>query len=56
MKLLASRELPNTYLPLKLRVFVDIITALMVEKNSEVAEMAKKVMRKLKEVVERKGF
>ena len=36
------------YPPLKLRVFVDDITALLMVKKKEVAEMAKKVMRKLK--------
>ena len=41
--------------PLKLRVFVDDITALLRRKNKVVAEMAKKVMKKLKEEVERKG-
>ena len=41
--------------PLKLRVFVDDITALLTEKNKEVTEMAKKVMKKLKEEVEKKG-
>ena len=41
--------------PLKLRVFVDDITAFLMEKYKEVAEMAKKVMKKLKEEVEKKG-
>ena len=36
---------------LKLKVFVDDITALSKEKNRDVAEMAKKVMKKLKEEV-----
>ena len=44
------------YPPLKLRVFVDDITALVKGRNKEVAEMAKKVMKKLKEEVEKKGF
>ena len=44
------------YPPLKLRVFVDNIIALMKEKTGEVAEMAKKVMNKLKEEVEKKGL
>ena len=48
-------KLPKFTLPLKLTVFVDDITALLVEKNKEVAEMAKKVIRKLKEEVEKKG-
>ena len=42
--------------PLKLRVFVDDITALfLMVKNKVVAEMTKKVMKKLKEVVEKKA-
>ena len=48
-------EVTNNYTPLKLRVFVDDITALLMEKNKEVAEMAKKVMRRLREEVEKKG-
>ena len=35
---------------------MDDITALLMEKNKEVAEMAKKVMKKLKEEVDKKGF
>ena len=42
--------------PLKLRVFVDNITALVKGRDKEGAEMAKKVMKKLKEEVEKKGF
>ena len=42
--------------PLKLRVFADDITALLMRKMKEVAEMTKKVMRKLKEEVEKKGL
>ena len=34
------------YPPLKLTVFVDDITALLMVKNKDVAEMAKKVMKK----------
>ena len=34
---------------------MDDITALLMVKNEEVAEMAKKVMKKLKEEVEKKG-
>ena len=41
--------------PLKLREFVDDITALLMDKNKVVAEMTKKVMRRLREAVERKG-
>ena len=45
-------EVTNNYTPLKLRVFVDDdTTALLMEKNKEVAEMAKKVMRRLREEV-----
>ena len=43
----------------KLRVFVDDITVLVKDRNNrnkEVAEMAKKVMKKLKEEVEKKGL
>ena len=43
--------------PLKLRFFVDvIITAPVKGRNNEVAEVAKKVMEKLKEDVEKKGL
>ena len=48
----ASSEVPKIYPPLMLWVFVDDITARLMEKNKEVAEMAKKVMKKLKEEVE----
>ena len=41
---------------MKLRVFVNDITALVKGRNKEVAEMAKKVMKKLKEEVEKKGL
>ena len=41
--------------PLTLRVFVDDITAPLNGGNKEVAEMAKKVMKKRKEEVEEKG-
>ena len=49
----ALSEVTNIYPPLKLRVFVDDLTALLMGKNREVAEMAKKVMKKLKEVGEK---
>ena len=39
----ALSEAVNICLPLKLRVFVDDITALVMGRNKEVAEMAKKV-------------
>ena len=42
----------NIFPPLKLRVFVADISALLMGKNREVAEMAKKV----KEEVEKKGL
>ena len=48
-------KLQKIYPPLKLRVFVDDTTALLMEKNKEVAEMAKKVMKRLREEVEKKG-
>ena len=41
---------------LKLRVFVDDITCLVKGRNKDVAEVAKKVMKKLKEEVEKKGL
>ena len=43
------------YPPLKLRVFVDDITALVKGRNKEVAEMVKKVIKKPKEEVEKKA-
>ena len=46
----ALSQVTTIYPPLKLMVFVDDITALVKEKNREVAEKAKKVMKKLKEV------
>ena len=52
----AMREVTKIYTTLKLRVFVDDLTALVKGKNKEEAEMAKKVMKKLKEEVEKKGI
>ena len=52
----ALSEVTKIYSPLKLRVFVDDITALLRRKNKVVAEMAKKLMKILKEEVERKGL
>ena len=52
----ALSEVTKIYLSLKLRVFIDDITALVRGKNKEVAEMVKKVMKKLKEGVEKKGL
>ena len=44
-------RLQKFYPPLELRPFADDVTALLMGTNTEVAEMAKKVMRKLKEEV-----
>ena len=52
----ALTDVTIVYPSLKLRVFVDDITALVKGKNKEVTEMAKKVMKKLKEEVEKKGL
>ena len=52
----AFNEVTQIHLALKLRVFVDDITALLMVKNKVVAEMARKVMKKLKEEVQRKGL
>ena len=51
VELLAS--VTKFYPLLKLRVFVDDFTALLMEKHRKVHEMAKKVMVKLKTEVER---
>ena len=45
----ALSEVTKFYPPLKLRVFVDDITALLMGKNKAVVEMAKKVMKKVTE-------
>ena len=50
----ALSEVTKICLPLKLRVFVVDITALLKGANREVAEAAKKVMKKLKEEIEKK--
>ena len=52
----ASSEATRIYPRLKLRVFVDDVTALLRWKTKVVAEMAKKMMKKLKDEVERKGL
>ena len=52
----ALSEVTKIYPPLKLRVFVDDITALLMENNEEVAEMAKHVMKRLREEVGEKGL
>ena len=44
----APREVTKIFPPLKLRVFVDDVSALLMEKNREAAEVTKKVMKKLK--------
>ena len=48
--------LHKIYPPLKLRFFVNDMTALLRSRNKVVAEVAEKVMKKLKEEVERKGL
>ena len=52
----ALSEVAKIYPPLKLRVFVDDITALLRRSKRVVAEMATKVMKKVKEEVARKGL
>ena len=52
----ALNEVTKIYPPLMLRVFVDDITALLKGRIKEVAEMAKKVIRKLKEEVGEKAY
>ena len=47
----ALSEVTEIYPSLKLRVFVDDITALVQRKKKEVAEMVKKVLKELKEEV-----
>ena len=51
----ALSEVTKNNPPLKIRVFVDDITALLMVKNKVVAGMAKKVMKRLTEEVEKKG-
>ena len=48
----ALSEVIQIYPPLKLRVFADDITALLMGKNNVVAEMAENVMKKLRGEVE----
>ena len=45
----ALSDVTNIRPPLKSRVFVDDITALLMGKHKVVAEMAKKVMKRLRE-------
>ena len=53
----ALSEVTKIYPPLKLRVFADDSTALVKERNGDVAEMAKtKVMKRLKENVDKQSF
>ena len=47
----ALSEVTKFYPPLQLRVFVDDITAFLMGKNEEMAEMAKQVMQRLREEV-----
>ena len=49
----ALTEVTELYPPLKFRVFVTDITALLIGTNEEVAAMAKKVMKKRKELRKR---
>ena len=51
----ALSEESNIYLPLKLRVFVEDITAPLIGKNKEVAEMAKKAMKSVKRSGEKRA-
>ena len=51
----ALSEVTKIYPPLKLMVFEDDITALLMVKNREVAESAKKVIKRLREEVEKKA-
>ena len=51
----APSEVTKFYPPLKLRVFADDITALLMGKNSVVAEMAKQVMKKVEGRSQEKG-
>ena len=48
-------EVTKIYSPLKLRVFVDDNTEFLMEKNREVVEMSKNVMKKLNEEVTEKA-
>ena len=52
----ALSEVTNNLLPLETVFFVDDITALVKGRKKEVAEMAKTVMKKLKEELEKKGL
>ena len=52
----ALSKVTKIYPSLKLMVFVDDITALVKGRNKDVSEMAKKVMKMLKEGVEKKGL
>ena len=52
----ALSEVTKKCPPLKLRVFVDDITALLKGRNKEVVQMAEKVLGKLKKEVKEKGL
>ena len=51
----ALSEVTKIFPPLKLRVFVDDITALLKRRNKELVEMAEKVLKKSKKRGRRKG-
>ena len=52
----ALSEVTKIFPPLKLRVFVDDITAFLKRRNKELVEMAKKVLKNSKKEVEEKGL
>ena len=52
----ALSEVMKFYHLSKLRVFVDDVTALVKRRSKEMVEMAKKLMKKLKEEVEKKSL
>ena len=52
----ALSEGTKIFPPLKLRVFVDDITALLKRRNKELVEMAERVLKKSKNEVEEKGL
>ena len=52
----ALSDVTSMFLPLKLRVFVDDITAIVIGRNKEVVEMAENVLKKFKREVDGKGL
>ena len=52
----ALSEVMKVYPTLKLKVFVDELTAFMVERNKELASIAEKVLKLIKEEVQENGF